>query len=122
MSAYRGSHRLDDEARLRHMLDAVRRARDLSEDKELGKLAPDDETALALTRLLEILGEAASRISSELRSLHPEIPWRDISDTRNRVIHEYFDVDMEVVEAIVKDDLPPLTQQLETLLEEIAAR
>lgn len=43
----------------------------------------------------------------------------DISDTRNRVIHEYFDVDMEVVEAIVRDDLPPLTRQLETLLEEM---
>jgi uncharacterized protein with HEPN domain len=48
------------------MLDAVRRARELSEGKKLGELAPDDETALALTRLLEILGEAASRISSGL--------------------------------------------------------
>jgi uncharacterized protein with HEPN domain len=101
------------------MLDAVRRSRELSEGKKLGELAPDDETALALTRLLEILGEAAGRISPALRSLHPDIPWRDISDTRNRVIHQYFDVDMEVVEAIVRDDLPPLTQQLETLLEEM---
>ncbi|CAN5680613.1 DUF86 domain-containing protein [soil metagenome] len=122
MSVYRRSRRLDDEAWLRHVLDAVRRARELSEGKKLGELAPDDETALALTRLLEILGEAAGRISPALRSLHPDIPWRDISDTRNRVIHQYFDVDMEVVEAIVRDDLPPLTQQLETLLEEITAR
>lgn len=98
MSASRNSRSLDDEVRLRHMLDAVRRSRELSEHKRLGELAPDDETALALTRLLEILGEAASRISSALRSLHPDISWRDISDTRNRVIHEYFDVDMEVVE------------------------
>lgn len=118
MSASRRRRSLGDETRLRHMLDAARRARELSQGKEVENLDPDSETALALTRLLEILGEAASRISSDLQVQHPEVPWRDISDTRNRVIHEYFDVDMEIVQAVMRDDLPSLVEQLETVLEE----
>lgn len=101
------------------MLDAARRARELSQGKEVGSLDPDSETALALTRLLEILGEAASRISSGLQARYPEVPWRDVSDTRNRVIHEYFDVDMEIVQVVIRDDLPSLAKQLKTILEEI---
>lgn len=105
-----------DEARVRHMLDATRRAMQLAESKDVAALDPDSETALALTRLLEILGEAAARVTPELRAKHPEIPWRDIAGTRNRVIHEYFDVDLEIVAAIVREDLPPLVGRLQTVL------
>jgi uncharacterized protein with HEPN domain len=102
------------------MRDAARRAVELSRGKEVADLDPDDETALALARLLEILGEAAARVTPELRERHPEIPWRDIADTRNRVIHEYFDVDLGIVEAIVGDDLPALIGQLEDVLKGMA--
>jgi uncharacterized protein with HEPN domain len=102
------------------MRDAARRAVELSRGKEVGGLDPDDETALALARLLEILGEAAARAAPELRERHPEIPWRDIADTRNRVIHKYFDIDLEIVGAIVRDDLPALVGQLEAILNGIA--
>lgn len=108
-----------DEARLRHMLDAARRAVELAEGKSVARMEASDETALALARLLEILGEAAGRVTRDLRESYPEIPWRDIADTRNRVIHEYFDVDMRVVATIVTDDLPPLTEQLEAVLEDM---
>ena len=101
------------------MLDAARRAGELARGKEVGSLDPDSETALALTRLLEILGEAASRVSPGLKTRHPEVPWRDVSDTRNRVIHHYFDVDLRIVQSIVKDDLPSLARQVEVVLEEI---
>lgn len=117
MSRLRG--RPGDEARIRHMLDASRRAVELSEGKDVRNLHPDNETALALARLLEILGEASARISPELRDRYPEVPWREISGTRNRVIHEYFDVDMEIVGAIVRDDLPTLATRLEHILEEM---
>jgi len=102
------------------MRDAARRAVELSRGKEVGGLDPDDETALALARLLEILGEAAARVTPELRQRHPEIPWRDVADTRNRVIHEYFDMDLGIVEAIIRDDLPVLTGQLEAVLKDMA--
>lgn len=55
----------------------------------------------------------------ELRERRPEIPWRGIGDTRNRVIHEYFDVDMDIVETIVRDDPPPLSERLTIILKEI---
>lgn len=101
------------------MLDASRRAMELANGKDVAALDPDSETALALTRLLEILGEAAYRVTPELRAKHPGVPWRDISDTRNRVIHEYFDVDLTIVAAIIRDDLPPLVGSLEVLLDGI---
>lgn len=119
MSGPRKSRRPGDEARIRHIVDAARRAVELSRDRDVGVLDPDDETALALARLLEIMGEAASRVTTELRERHPEIPWRDIGDTRNRAIHEYFDVDMKIVEAIVRDDLPNLNERLKTILKEM---
>lgn len=101
------------------MLDAARRARGLSRSKEVGSLDSGSETALAIARLLEILGEASARVSPGLQDRHPEVPWKDIAATRNRVIHGYFDVDMKIVEAIVKDDLGPLIEQLETIVKEI---
>lgn len=92
---------------------------ELAENKNVSSLQPEDETALALVRLLEILGEAASRVTSALRQRHPEVLWRDISDTRNRIIHEYFDVDMEVVGTIIRDDLPLLVDSLDDILGEV---
>jgi uncharacterized protein with HEPN domain len=104
---------IDDTARIRHMLDAARRACELAQGEEVGRLDPEAETALALTRLIEILGEAAKNVTSETQARFPEVPWRDIADTRNRIIHQYFDVDYAIVEAIIRDDLPPLIGQLE---------
>ncbi|MGB3681004.1 MAG: HepT-like ribonuclease domain-containing protein [Rubrobacteraceae bacterium] len=101
------------------MLDAACQAVELSQGKKVGDLDPDNETALALARLLEIMGEAAGRVTLELRGRYPEIPWRDIGDTRNRVIHQYFDVDMEIVEAIVRNDLPPLAERLKVIVGEM---
>ncbi|CAN5901572.1 hypothetical protein BH23ACT11_BH23ACT11_21010 [soil metagenome] len=101
------------------MLDAAHRARELSRGNEVGSLQPHSETGLALTRLLEILGEASAKISPGLKTRHPEVPWRDVADTRNLVVHEYFDVDMEIVKAIIEDDLSPLIEQLEMVLKEI---
>jgi uncharacterized protein with HEPN domain len=58
---------------------------EITQNKDLRSLAPEEETSLALVRLLEILGEAARGISEEFKRLHPEIPWREIVATRNLV-------------------------------------
>lgn len=67
-------------------------------------------------RDLEILGEAASRISSAFQRKHPDVPWRDMIDLRNRLIHVYFDLDMDVIRQTVQRDLPELLPILRAIL------
>lgn len=80
------------------------------------QLHPDSETARALARLLEMRGEGARSVSLELQDRHLEMLWGDIADMRNRIIHEYFDADYEIVEGIMRNDLPPMLQHLEGIL------
>jgi uncharacterized protein with HEPN domain len=107
---------IDDHTRLRHMMDAAHRAHELALGHRRQDLDADDVLGLALVRLLEILGEAARGVSTGLRDAHPEIPWRQIIGTRNRVIHAYFAVDMDIVWQIITVELPPLIAQLDKLL------
>lgn len=71
---------------------------------------------MASLRPLEVLGEAANRVSPEMHGAHPEIPWRRIVDTRNRLIHAYFDIDIEIVWTTVTQSLPELLPMLENIL------
>ncbi len=102
-----------DAIRLRHMLDAAIRARSFVQDRKRDDLETDEMLALALVRLLEIIGEAAARVSQDVKSKLPAIPWRQITGTRNRLIHGYFAVDLDIVWAIVQNDLPPCISVLE---------
>jgi uncharacterized protein with HEPN domain len=68
-------------------------------------------------RNLEILGEAASRVSPAFREAHPSIPWRDMIDMRNRLVHAYFDIDLDIVWKTVVDALPLLLEELSLLLD-----
>jgi uncharacterized protein with HEPN domain len=108
--------RRDDRLRLQHMLDAGREAVRFTRGKTRADLDRDRVLALALVKLLEIVGEAASRVTPESRQVCPNIPWRDIVAMRNRLIHGYFDVDLDRVWDTVTDDLPPLLAQLEAAL------
>ena len=107
-----------DRLRLQHMLDAGREAVRFTQGKTRDDLDRDRVLALALVKLLEIVGEAASRVTTESQQAHPDIPWRDIVAMRNRLIHGYFDVDLDRVWDTVTDDLPPLLAQLEVALAE----
>jgi uncharacterized protein with HEPN domain len=70
----------------------------------------------AVVRNIEIMGEATRGVPEAIKKMHPGIPWRDISDMRNRVIHDYFRVDLAVVWDVVEKDLLPLKAQIEALL------
>ena len=70
----------------------------------------------AVMRPLEIIGEAARRVSQDTREAHPDIPWDQMVGMRNRLIHEYFRVNLTTVWETVQDDLPPLIAQLEPLV------
>lgn len=97
------------------MLAAARRAVSLTDGRARKDLDEDDVLALALTRLLEILGEAAKGVSSETRTRHPLIPWTQMAATRDRLIHGYFSVDLDIVWRIVCQDLPPVAAALEAI-------
>jgi uncharacterized protein with HEPN domain len=104
-----------DTARLRHMLDAVRKATHFVRGRSWADLNTDEMLQLALIRLLEVLGEAATSISPDCRQAHQDIPWKQIAGTRDRLIHGYFDVGLDIVWEIVTVDLPPLIAALEEI-------
>ena len=106
-----------DKNRLRHMIDAASEAIEHSQNRTRAELDTDRALQHLLVRNLEILGEAASRISPELRSGHPEIPWRLIISTRNRLTHAYFEIDLNIVWSTVQVALPRLLPKLQALTE-----
>ena len=98
------------------MLDAANEALTFIQGKNRADLDIDRMLVLSLIRELEIIGEAASKISAETRSQNTSIPWQDISGMRNRLIHAYFDVDLDTVWSTVSRDLPTLKAELEKIL------
>ncbi len=105
----------EDLSRLRHMLESAREALGLIRDKSRRDLDTERILSLALVRLLEVIGEAASRVSNPTRLESSDIPWAQIVSLRNRLIHGYDEVDMDVLWEIIADDLPPLIARLEAL-------
>ena len=79
----------------------------------------DEVVQAALTRWLQNIGEAASRLSSELRSQHHEVPWQSIIGMRHRVVHDYFFIDLSVVWRACAADVPALVPQVEAILREL---
>lgn len=106
--------RHDDEVRLRHMLDAARQAIAFAHGRSRTDLDKDLQLSLALTRLVEIVGEAAKNVSAETAAAFPSVPWRAIAGTRDRLVHAYFDVDFDRLWQIVAVDLPSLVAMLES--------
>lgn len=76
----------------------------------------DEKTQSAVVRQLEIIGEAAKRLSEEVKASTPDIPWREIAATRDRLIHGYFTVKLDIVWNVVERDLPLLKKSLSGLL------
>jgi uncharacterized protein with HEPN domain len=108
----------DDQVSMRHMLEHTREARRMISGRERSGLKSDRMLQLAMTRLIEIIGEAASRVSTSTREKHKEIPWPDIMGMRNRLVHGYDMVDLDLLWDTVESDLPPLIAQLESILKD----
>jgi uncharacterized protein with HEPN domain len=88
----------------------------------LKDLIHDDRTFDAILRNLEIIGEAAKHISEETKARYPQVKWRKIGDFRNIVAHEYFGVSDEIVWDVIENEIPPLSEQMKTILNEKTAR
>ncbi len=108
--------RRDDTVYVRHMLDAARKAVQFTQGKSQHELEADEILSLAVIRLLEIVGEGARRISEPYRTVHPQIPWRLITGTRDRLAHGYDQINYDIVWTILTDELPPLIAALERLV------
>ncbi len=76
----------------------------------------DQKTSFAVTRALEIIGEATKNLPKELRQKHKEVPWKQIAGTRDRLIHQYSGVDLKLMFKIVQEEIPVLKQQIEGIL------
>ena len=106
----------DDLMRVRHMLDAAREARSFVHGQARSALDSNRMLVLSLLRSIEVIGEAAAQTTAAFQDAHPEIPWPQIIAMRNRLIHAYFDVDVDRVWDTVTADLPPLIAQLEPIV------
>ena len=110
--------RSDDAARLGHILEAATSAVRILNGRSIAQLQDDPVAVLAIERLIGIVGEAANRLSTTALATMPEVPWRDVIDMRNFIIHSYIDVDLPTVWKTVASDLPPLIAQVERALAE----
>jgi uncharacterized protein with HEPN domain len=105
-----------DEAYLLDILIAARKALQFLEGITWQEFAQSELHQNAVIRPLEIIGEAARRVSQETRDAHPEIPWQQMIGMRNRLIHEYSRVNLTTVWETVQNNLPPLIAQVEPLI------
>lgn len=106
----------DPQVFLKHILESIdwieKDVKGLSKDDFLKNVPIQD----AVFRRLEIVGEAIRNLPDEFKKANPDIPWQDIMDTRNKLIHDYFGLELDLVWGIVKNDIPPLKKQIEEML------
>ena len=106
----------EDRVRLSHMRDAATEALSFVAGKTRDDLDIDRQLVLALVKSIEIIGEAATKTSRGFKTTSTDIPWRDITAMRNRLIHAYFDIDLDILWQTVTTELGPLLENLEALL------
>lgn len=107
----------DDLIRLRHMIEAAAEAMRFTEHRRRKDLDEDRMLTLALVKAIEIIGEAASKLSAEFRERRPEIPWPSIVGMRNKLVHAYFQIDPDVVWLTTVNELPELIRSLTDIIE-----
>jgi uncharacterized protein with HEPN domain len=105
----------DDILYLRHILEAIDRVLAYT---SAGREAfrQDTKTQDAVIRNLQIIGEASKKVSTEARAAHPEVPWKNMTGMRDRVVHDYFGVSLDMVWDVVENHLPPLRDKVQKLL------
>ena len=93
---------------LRDILDNAEKAQEFLGDMGFEAFRTDDKTVFAVTRALEIIGEAAKNVPDKVRRRYPDVPWRDMSGMRDKITHAYFGVDLRRVSETVRTSLPSL--------------
>lgn len=104
----------EDTVRIRHMIDAAESALRFIKGRKRSDLDHDQMLAFALVRAVEVVGEAASKVTSEGRTELPAVPWAAVTGMRNRLVHAYFDINHDILWATVEQALPTLIAQLKS--------
>ena len=104
---------------LQDIRDAITETEEFTSGMSFETFTRDRKTINAVVRSLEVLGEAAKRIPDNLRAQSPDVPWKLMAGMRDKLIHEYFGVDLSMVWMVIKDELPPLLPAIERLLKEL---
>jgi uncharacterized protein with HEPN domain len=102
---------------LRHILDAVSRIEEYTKEIEYKNFMENHLVQDGVIRQIEIIGEATKRLSDKTRDNYPDVPWKDMTGMRDKLIHDYLGVDIDAVWDTVKEDIPILKNKLKDLLE-----
>lgn len=100
---------------LRDMLENAQRAIHFTRGMDFDAFVKDDKTVYAVIRAVEIIGEAAAKIPEEVRAKYPNVPWREVKGMRNKLVHNYFGINMEVIWQTIHEDLPELIEALQSI-------
>jgi len=103
---------------IRDMLENAEKALQFVKGMSFDEFADDERTTYAVIRAIEVIGEAGRNIPKDLRDTYSELPWREMTGTRDKLIHEYFGVNLPVVWRTVQEDLPMLVKQLKNVLDD----
>ena len=106
----------DDSVYVGHMLDTARKAAGKLKGRSRADYDGDEDLRIVIAHLVQTIGEAATRVSDQTRNSHPEIPWKQITGIRHRIVHDYMDVDYDVLWEVAKGDLPRLIALLEPMV------
>jgi uncharacterized protein with HEPN domain len=101
---------------LTHIIESINLIEDFSKNLTLKELENSKLKQYAIIRAIEVIGEAAKNLPSEFIIKYPEVKWKDMVGTRDRVIHQYFDIDKAIVWDIMRKDIPILKKQIESII------
>ncbi|MBI4796310.1 MAG: DUF86 domain-containing protein [Deltaproteobacteria bacterium] len=102
--------------RIRDILEAVEDSLDITRGMDYEIFCQDKKTSKSVLYNLVVIGEAARKVPEEVTARYPAIPWREMGDMRNVVIHEYFGIDTKILWETIKNELPPLVNRLKEIL------